>query len=160
LSALLDEVVTPYRGGNVGFEIELKEQEESVEPVFVRQPELLYGLNNIVENATDFARTTVRLSAAYTQSLLQISIIDDGAGFPPDVIDKLGEPYLTTRPRQPKHLTTTDEKDLHEGMGLGFFIAKTFIERSGGTLSIANRHDGKTGAVVTVTWPRSAVEAA
>lgn len=159
LSALLDEVVTPYRGGEVKFEIELTAQEESSEPVFVRQPEILYGLNNIVENATDFARTTVRLSATYTETMLQVSIIDDGAGFPPDVIDKLGEPYLTTRPRQQKHLAAADGDDLHEGMGLGFFIAKTFIERSGGTLNMANRHDGETGAVVTVTWPRTAIEA-
>jgi two-component system sensor histidine kinase RegB len=90
-----------------------------------------------------------------------LSIIDDGPGFSPDVIEKIGEPYVTTRPRraQARSGGADDADDGHEGMGLGFFIAKTLLERTKARVEIANRQDGRIGAQVTVTWPREAIEA-
>lgn len=76
------------------------------------------------------------------------------------MLEKLGEPYVTTRPRRSggkRGGPATD--DAHEGMGLGFFIGKTLLERTGATVDIANRRDGRPGAELTISWPRHAIEA-
>lgn len=123
------------------------------EPVAERNPGVLYGLGNLVENAIDFAASKVDVDARWSDDEVRIVIADDGAGFPPNVLEQLGEPFVTTRPAQGWRQEAPDE---HIGMGLGFFIAKTLLERSGATLDLANRPQG--GAVVTVTWPRAKFE--
>jgi two-component system sensor histidine kinase RegB len=82
---------------------------------------------------------------------VKITIADDGTGFPPHVLEQLGEPFVTTRAAPGDGQDETDE---HTGMGLGFFIAKTLLERSGATIALANRQPPEGGAVVTVVWPR------
>ena len=81
-----------------------------------------------------------------------MTITDDGPGFPAEVMDNIGEPYVTTRPAD--SLDGSMEED-STGLGLGFFIAKTLLERSGATVSLANRAGGKSGAIVSVSWPRA-----
>ena len=71
------------------------------------------------------------------------------------MLEQLGEPFVTTRPAQSDRQEASDE---HIGMGLGFFIAKTLLERSGATLELTNRPMPKGGAVVTVSWPRAKFE--
>ena len=73
------------------------------------------------------------------------SIIDDGPGFPPEIIDRIGEPYMSTR----------QGAEPGGGLGLGLFIAKTLLERSGATLDfLATPTSAGEGAVVQITWPR------
>ena len=82
---------------------------------------------------------------------MSITILDDGPGFPPDIIGRLGEPYIThRRPRDPGQPGG--------GLGLGFFIAKTLLERSGAAMALANRPPPETGATVRLVWPRDAFE--
>jgi two-component system sensor histidine kinase RegB len=81
-----------------------------------------------------------------------VEVRDDGPGFAPDVVARLGEPYVTSRPGAEGSRTG------HVGMGLGFFIAKTLLERTGGAVTFRNAKRG-VGAVVTVRWPRSLMEA-
>jgi two-component system, sensor histidine kinase RegB len=84
-----------------------------------------------------------------------VTITDDGPGFPDEVMDNIGEPYVTTRPAEGFE---DDDRDMVEeatGMGLGFFIAKTLLERSGATVSLANRIGPRSGAAVRVSWPRT-----
>jgi two-component system sensor histidine kinase RegB len=76
---------------------------------------------------------------------------DDGPGFAPEVLAKLGEPYVTSRPG------AETMRSGHVGMGLGFFIAKTLLERTGAAVDFRNGRGG--GAVVTARWARSAIEA-
>jgi two-component system sensor histidine kinase RegB len=163
LHVLLDEIINPHRDMDVDFAVSiLPGEEETIEPEIWRRPEILYGLGNFIENAADFAKAEVALVVVYTSKKIMLSIIDDGPGFAPDVIEKIGEPYVTTRPRrtsQNRGATIDDEDGEHEGMGLGFFIAKTLLERTKAKVEIANRQDGRAGAQVTVTWPREAVEA-
>ena len=85
-------------------------------------------------------------------------IRDDGPGFSQDIIDRLGDPFVTTRRG---YDTAEPSVDLskHQGMGLGFFIAKTLLERSGASVTLANRKGGGRGAIVTITWPREMIEA-
>jgi two-component system sensor histidine kinase RegB len=128
--------------------------EEMGEPVGMRRPGVLYGLGNIIENAAHFAEKEVQVSAAWGQGLVVVTIADDGRGFRPEVIDNLGEPYVTTRPA-----ATRKKEGEASGLGLGFFIAKTLLERSGARLSLANRPAPGRGAMVRITWSRAAFEA-
>lgn len=146
---LLEEVAKPLEG--LGKSIFIESPEEGEEPVFKRSAGLLYGLGNLIENATHFAKSRVDVDASWDRSEITVVIADDGPGFAEDLVARLGEPYLTTRARN-----TAPEGDAPGGLGLGIFIAKTLIERSGGRLAFSNRKDG--GARVTITWPRTAVE--
>jgi two-component system sensor histidine kinase RegB len=154
LSALIDEVVAPHR--NFGIEIDaVLPAERAAEPVARRSPALLYGLGNLVENAVDFARERVEIAARWSPREITVTIADDGPGFASEVIDRLGEPYLTTRGK--RRLGASDEP---AGLGLGFFIAKTLLERSGAKLAFANRKAPEHGAVVSVRWDRADFDAA
>ena len=130
---------------------------EGPEPVAARNPGLLYGLGNLVDNAVDFAKSEVRHRGGLDDPpSCGSSIADDGPGFSPDVIDQLGEPYVTTR-RADVPAPTEQGNVEHGGLGLGIFIAKTLLERSGAKLQLANRKPPETGALVTIEWPRAAV---
>jgi len=114
-----------------------------------RMPEIVHSLGGIVENAVGFAASRVEITASWTADTVEIAIRDDGPGFAPDVINRLGEPYLTER----------DEQGTAGGLGLGFFISKTLLERTGAKLEMRNRRPPLQGAIVIVRWPRSAIEA-
>ncbi|HMN88315.1 MAG TPA: ATP-binding protein, partial [Bauldia sp.] len=149
LAHLVEEVIEPYRA--FGAEIAVVPAKGTgPEPVGRRNPGIIQGLANIVENAVDFAATTVEVASEWSAAEVAITIADDGPGFAPGIIDRLGEPYVTTRPA-----TAGDQPD-HEagGLGLGVFIAKTLLERTGARLTLRNRPAPATGAVVRVAWPR------
>ena len=154
LSAVIDEVAAPHR--NFGIEIDsVLPDDRAGEPIAQRNPPLLYGLGNLVENAVDFAQARVEIAARWTPKEITVTIADDGPGFSPEVIGRLGEPYLTTR-----GANRVADEDAPTGLGLGFFIAKTLLERSGATLAFANRAAPERGAVVRVRWERADFEAA
>jgi len=157
--AMLEEAAEPYRSGRVGISIRVGPAAEHTgspvgDAVVERRPGVIYGLGNIIENATDFAKTSVEISGEWTASDLVVTITDDGPGFPADVMDSIGEPYVTTRPAEGFE---DDDRDAVEasGLGLGFFIAKTLLERSGATVSLANRAEPRSGAVVRISWPKT-----
>jgi two-component system sensor histidine kinase RegB len=150
LSHLLEEVVAPHRPFGVDIKVDLP-AERTNEPVVARNPGILYGLGNLVENAVDFANHAVTVSAHWSEQEVSIVVADDGAGFAPEVIDRIGEPYVTVRARR-------DGSDEPGGLGLGFFIAKTLLERTGARLSLQNRVVPETGALVQVVWLRRQFE--
>ena len=154
---ILEESCAPHRmsGKRVaitasplaGLEGDLRE-----EPVGHRRPGVIYGLGNIIENATYFSATQVEIDARWGVSDVVVTISDDGPGFAPELMDTIGEPYVTTRRLE-------DRRDKgHSGLGLGFFIAKTLLERSGASVSFMNQTAPRTGAIVRVAWPRPAFE--
>ena len=118
-----------------------------------RNPGMLYGLGNLVENAIDFASSKVEVEARWSKDEVRIVIADDGAGFPPHVLEQLGEPFVTTR-RAPARGRRRRGAYRH---GLGFFIAKTLLERSGADSSSPTGRCPR-GRVVTVAWPRARFE--
>jgi two-component system sensor histidine kinase RegB len=126
--------------------------DQKAEPVVSRNPAILYGLGNLVENAVDFASDAVTVAANWSEEEVAITVTDDGPGFAPDVINRVGEPYVTMRGK------ARGGDGAGGGLGLGFFIAKTLLERSGAALSLKNRAFPESGAIVTVRWPRSALE--
>src|SRR3984893_12210069 len=151
LSHLLEEGVVPHRPFGIDIAIDLP-VERGNEPVIARNPGLLYGLGNLVENAVDFANKAVTVSARWTEHEVTIVMTDDGPGFAPTVIGRIGEPYVTERGRG------AGSGDASAGLGLGVFIAKTLLERTGATLSLRNRAVPEVGAVVRVSWPRRQFE--
>src|SRR5262249_57420173 len=76
---------------------------------------------------------------------------DDGTGVPADVMDALGDPYITTRPARPRGPTKDGEPT---GLGLGFFIAKTLLERSGATVALENRPRPAHDTIANSSRPR------
>lgn len=152
LTALIEEVVAPHR--NFGVDIEVNTPgDRGAEPVGARNPAILYGLGNLLENAVDFARSRVTVDVKWNEQAVDITISDDGPGFAPEILGRIGEPYVTSR----KHLPN-DTGDEPAGLGLGFFIAKTLLERSGATLSFENQPAPDRGAIVRLHWSRSDFE--
>ena len=154
LTDLLAEVARPLEGHGKAI-LFYTETATGPIPVFQRGTGLLYGLGNLIENAADFARQTVRIETGWDHDTITVSITDDGPGFAPELMARLGEPYLTSRPRDPQGV------DAHKpgGLGLGIFIAKTLLERTGARLAFENlEHNGH--AQVRIVWPRSATAVA
>ena len=150
LSNLLQEVADPHRHFGIAIDVRLPEGQPS--PVAARNPAIMYGLGNLVENAVDFARGRVEISAEWTAEAVSVVISDDGPGFAPEVMSRIGEPYV--RSRRLRRMYATGET----GMGLGFFIAKTLLERTGAKLTFVNKAFPESGAVVAIRWPRSVFE--
>ncbi|MCB1484193.1 MAG: ActS/PrrB/RegB family redox-sensitive histidine kinase [Hyphomicrobiaceae bacterium] len=154
---IIDESVEPHKVSTKRIVVSAHpilgaEGDGRLEPVGERKPGVIYGLGNIIENAIDFAASEVEVSARWSAEDVSVTIADDGPGFSPDLMDSIGEPYVSTRRLHEKR-----EKE-HSGLGLGFFIAKTLLERSGASVNFSNRPAPQHGAVIVVTWPRKAFE--
>ena len=150
LSALLEEVVAPHRDFGVAIAVDLA---AGTPPVVARNPAILYGLGNLLDNAVDFADVRVTVAAAWSEHAIDVTISDDGQGFSPEIMGRIGEPYVTSRRRR-----AADSEEEPKGLGLGFFIAKTLLERSGAALVSENRTAPAHGAVIRLHWERSDFE--
>jgi two-component system sensor histidine kinase RegB len=117
---------------------------KGAEPVVIRSPEIIHGLGNIIQNAVQFARSTVYISSGWDAESIRVSIRDDGSGFPPGVLEHVGEPYISSRTNSAGH------------MGLGIFIARTLLQRSGAGVAFENDRTG--GARVDIVWHRAQLE--
>lgn len=186
LKALLKEVVEPHLGFDLDIATEVSVRDGHGEPLVRRLPEVVHGLSALVENAADFANSRVRVTARADADEIEIEVLDDGPGFAADILPRLGEPYVTSRPhgkaRQAlaaqiraaaagsRRVASGRRRGEPEpepvapsqgGMGLGFFIARTLLERTGGkvTVSAGDGPPGPTrGARVSVRWPRAALD--
>ena len=96
LSALIEETVAPHRDFGVAIKVRIAVA-GTPEPVGTRNPAIIYGVGNILENAVDFARTTVEVNAWWNAETVEIIISDDGPGIAPDLLKRIGEPYLSRR---------------------------------------------------------------
>ena len=151
LSALVEEAAAPHKGLGVSVDVRTKRLEDGEDklPTLKRSPEILHALGAFIENAVSFADTDVRITATWSAQDYTVTIRDDGPGFSPEVLPHLGEPYVSER----------GEDQLGGGdMGLGFFIAKTLVERTGGRIATKNRLAPAKGAIVQAIWPRVALE--
>jgi two-component system, sensor histidine kinase RegB len=155
LSHILEEVVAPLRAPGVEISVQLENgvshTKTTNEPIIPRNPGLIHSLGNLVENAVDFARERVSIDARYDDEKVLLRILDDGPGFQASVLNHLGDPYVTSR--------RGDAANGEEaGMGLGFFIAKILLERSGASIRVSNRMLPETGALIEIAWPRARLE--
>lgn len=165
IGAVVREAAEPHagRGKDIHFDLEPIDGSDPRQPVIERRPEVIHGLRNLVQNAVDFARETVWVDVFWNDDTLTVRIVDDGRGYAPQVINRIGDPFMRRRRKARTHGTRAG----YEGMGLGLFIAKTLLERSGAELTFANGRDpfeaddgpGKRiGAIVEARWPRSRLE--
>ncbi len=156
LGHLIEEVVQPFRAFDTALEVTLQPAEENgPQPVLRRNPGIIYGLTNLVENAVDYAASRVEITATWDADSIRLDIADDGPGFAPGVLGRLGEPFVTTRAQ-----VDAEDKEEAQGMGLGIFIAKTLLERSSAVITLQNREPPESGARVQVLWKRAEFEAA
>ena len=166
LMTVIAEAAEPHahRGKAVHFSHDPLAGVEMSQPAILRKPEIIHGLRNLVQNAVDFANKNVWVEGHWTTNTISIRIVDDGTGFPPHLIGRIGDPFVGRR----KTPSEGQDRPGYEGMGLGLFIAKTLLERSGAELSFANGSDPymtapdtakHTGAIVEVKWPRDTIDA-
>ena len=162
VETMVREAAEPHleRGKTVIFNVAPGENGESTQPIITRRPEIIHGLRNLIQNAVDFSRAEVNVDVVWSESDISVRIADDGPGFPPSVIGRIGDPYVKRR----RLSEDGARRPGYDGMGLGLFIAKTLLERSGAQLTFANsrRHGHASwtgqatgGAVIDVVWPRS-----
>lgn len=169
VSAVVEEAALPHanRGKQLVIRIDGDAAPEAGEdqPMIPRTPELIHGLRNAIQNAVDYADAHVWIDADTSGETLRIAIGDDGPGFSADILPRLGEPYVSTRRRGERKA----ERNGYEGMGLGLFIARTLLERTGATVAFANGTDRRLrrerrpvlapenahppGAIIELTWP-------
>ena len=159
LDAVLREAAEPHlhRGKTLHFDL-IDEAETGRQPIIRRSPEVIHGLRNLIQNAIDFAAGNVWAEGRWGPSQIVVRIIDDGDGYPPQLLDRIGDPYVRHR----KSESEARQRPEYDGMGLGLFIAKTLLERTGAELTFANCSDPflsreerptRCGAIVEVSWP-------
>lgn len=149
LPALIEAAAQPYTREDIAIAFESGPTGEGVPtmaPIQVRSPELMQGVGNIVQNAVSFARSEITIATRWTAEWSEVEVSDDGPGFSEALLDELGTPFISTRQGEEGH------------MGLGVFIAKTLLERTGATVTFGNRRLG-TGAAVSVRWPNPVFKA-
>jgi|YNPMSStandDraft_1061717.scaffolds.fasta_scaffold00225_22 two-component system sensor histidine kinase RegB len=144
MGALLQTIAEEFARPGVELEVRVEPEEGGVEPELVLPPALRHALANYIDNAWRHAESRVEIVVRPGRQRLVIEILDDGPGFPPELLEWVGEPYLTTRRGE-------------GGLGLGIFIANTLLARSGATVHFDNR---AKGARVTVVWPLAELERA
>ena len=166
LGTVVREAAAPHmnRGKEIHFQDGLDSEDSQNQPVVLRRPDLVHGLRNLLQNGVDFARANVWVETTWDDDIVSVRIMDDGMGYPPSMMGRIGDPFMRLRRSEPER----SQRPEYEGMGLGLFIAKTLLERSGAELSFANGRDPylvsgeqpeKCGAIVEVVWPRAKIDA-
>ena len=159
ISDIIRESAEPHQGRGVIIQttFDCDEETQTAQPIILRHPEIIHGLRNMIQNAVDFGLSKVLIQATWNKDQLIINILDDGPGFPSAILDRIGDPFMGTR--KPENDGTLRPE--YEGMGLGLFIAKTLLERTGAELSFSNvnpnnsafaKKTSSRGALVAITW--------
>ena len=104
--------------------------------------EIIYGIRNFIGNANKFSRKKIFISIKSDNKITEISVEDDGNGYPKDVLNKIGEPYIKS---------SSYNDNSKSGLGLGIFIGKTLLERNGAKV-ICRNSKTRSGAEVLITW--------
>jgi len=165
LSEIVREAAEPHqdRGKTIEIGVANKLGHHGPQPQVHRYPEIIHGLRNLIQNAVDFADNTVWVDMMWNDKSITVVVADDGNGYPADLIGRIGDPFVRKR----RHVQEHEKRPGYEGMGLGLFIAKTLLERSGAEITFANGTDPflrleeiprRSGAIVEVLWPRHVME--
>ena len=141
LEDLLSEIISSFKETS-SKNISLIIEEDKSKLNFQRTPELIYGLRNFIGNAVKFSKTKVQIDINSNDEIIKITINDDGPGFPEDIIEILGEPYIKSK----SNLVRSNA-----GTGLGTFLGKTLLERQAASLNFSN-NSKLGGASVQISW--------
>ena len=160
ITEIVRQAAEPHlnRGKEISFTFYSEECDDSKndEPIVERSAQIIHGLRNLIQNAVDFSFKNVWIDVNWSKEKITIRVADDGDGFSLDMLGQIGEPFITRRDQAEQK----NPRPEYEGMGLGVFIAKTLLERSGASLSFSNNSDSldvkdfrNKGAIVEVHWP-------
>ena len=137
----LNEIIRSYQEiSEKKFLLDTENNKNSIS--FRRSVEINYGLRNFIGNANKFSKQKIEIKLFSDEKNTEIQISDDGPGFPNDIIDKLGEPYI---------ISSSQEIKSKIGLGLGTFIGKTLLEKNYGKINFKNTSEMK-GALVNISW--------
>ena len=104
--------------------------------------EIVYGLRNFIGNANKYSKSKIFINIKSDNDISEITIEDDGDGYPNEVLSKIGEPYLQA-------YSSNDKK--RSGLGLGIFIGKTLLEKNFANINCRNSKT-RSGAEVVIKW--------
>jgi two-component system sensor histidine kinase RegB len=144
LSAIIDRAGQPHKLPHI--RLAIHKEAPDPEPHFLVTPDLVHGLGNILQNAFQFATSHVRVTLRWDGNKIEALVRDDGKGYPPALIGRLGEPPTTTS----KTLKGQETRKAG-GMGIGLFIAKTLLMQRQAQVSFFNDE----GAFCLIRWPAS-----
>ncbi len=137
--ALMEEIIKSFSESS-NKSIELDCEKDLNKAVIQRNPELVYGLRNFIGNAVKFSKKRVLITISSNKENVVVRINDDGDGFPDDVLNLLGEPYIKSK-------ISTNQS----GLGLGTFLGKTLLNRKSGRVTFDN-YSSLKGARVSIQW--------
>ena len=129
---LLEEIINSFKETS-SKKIELSIEDDKNKIDIDRTPEIIYGLRNFIGNANKFSKSKVDVYLKSNDREVTVIIKDDGPGFPDDIFNFLGEPYIKSKSK---------ETGSNAGLGLGTFLGKTLLEKQGAKLSFKNNHNG------------------
>ena len=140
----LSEIISSFREiSNKNFVFNF--DQDSNPKKITKSIEIVYGLRNFIGNANKFSRNKIFINLKSDSEMTEITIEDDGVGYPRDILPKIGEPYLKTSNLVEKSKT---------GLGLGLFIGKTLLEKNFATLNFRNSKT-RSGAEIIISWRNS-----
>ena len=137
---LINEIVKDYELEEIKLNFEIDDYFKNSNFIILRKPEIVHSLSNIIENAYQYAKHSVTIKLILKDENVILEIINDGEGFPANILPILGEPYVKK-----------NEKN-HKGIGLGLFIAKNLINKTVGKIEFRNIEN--TGACVKIIWKK------
>ena len=142
LEDLLSEIIRSFmETSNKFIKLNVNNDENKID--IKRSPEIIFGLRNFIGNAVKFSKNNVEVKLASGSKSLVVEIQDDGPGFPEDIIEILGEPYIKSKSKK---------VNTKSGTGLGTFLGKTLLERKGAKLDFKNLNSVEGGASVKIIW--------
>lgn len=171
ITEMMDDLISNHRMADIDIQVyentnSVNSNSTNAEPILHRNPAFLFALGNLVNNAAEFAHNKVVIELNWSAKHVSIHIGDDGDGFSDEILDRLGEPFISTRVASEESM----QSGAHHGMGLGFFIAKTVLERSGAKMLVGNGKAYKemlnfrkiypdiSGAHINLKWSRADFE--
>ena len=147
LEDLLEEIINSFKETS-SKEINLVSNNDKYKIDIKRSAEMIYGLRNFIGNAVKFSKSKVNIFLKSDEKEIKITVNDDGPGFPRDIIEKLGEPYIKSRSR---------ELNPNSGLGLGTFLGKTLLERQNANLLFKDDKNLGGASVVISFSPKNIV---
>ena len=135
---LLEEIINSFKEtSSKKIEFSIKDDQNKID--IDRTPEIIYGLRNFIGNAVKFSKSKVNIYLKSNDREVAVIITDDGPGFPDDIFNFLGEPYIKSKSK---------ETSSNAGLGLGTFLGKTLLEKQGAKLNFKNTHNGAEVKIV------------
>ena len=137
----LSEIISSFKEISKKQFILNHDQDSNIKKI-TKSIEIVYGLRNFIGNANKFSKSTVYINLKSDSEITEITIEDDGSGYPRDILPKIGEPYLNSNNSQEKSKA---------GLGLGLFIGKNLLEKNFASI-ICRNSKTRSGAEVIIKW--------